>query len=102
MTSGSSWPRTREALARLREALRRLRRVRAIIRLVNAIRGMPAEYRHRNRRSMYAVLGKATLQASDLTLLKDDANMVLYRGADGALYVRAFDEFTDGRFELIS
>lgn len=58
-------------------------------------------FRHRKRSSVYRDLGEVTLQVSDIRLLGDGASMTLYLGEDGQRYVRASEEFHDGRFECI-
>ena len=56
-------------------------------------------YRHRRRGSSYEVVGPATLQTD--RPLGDNEKLIVYRGKDGQLWVRAVNEFKDGRFERI-
>lgn len=58
-------------------------------------------WRHKKRGSSYVELGRAELQASNPTLLKEGAEIVFYRGVDGKLWCRAAAEFEDGRFEKL-
>lgn len=58
-------------------------------------------YRHKKRGSVYELVGVGQLQASDISLLKDDAPMTIYEDETGKLWVRHRDEFLDGRFEEI-
>lgn len=53
-------------------------------------------HRHKGRGTQYQVIGAGTFQASDDL---DEAPVTIYRGADGAVWVRPTDEFNDGRFE---
>lgn len=55
-------------------------------------------YRHKKRGTTYEVIGVAELQVS-ADMLCDGSAMVVYRGADGKLWVREEGEFHDGRFE---
>lgn len=57
--------------------------------------------RHRKRGTGYKVLGSAVLQVADGRVLKDGEPLVVYIGPSG-MYVRAKDEFDDGRFEVLS
>jgi hypothetical protein len=43
-------------------------------------------------------IGRGLLQNSAAADLRDDDLMVVYRGADGRLFIRAANEFYDGRF----
>jgi hypothetical protein len=56
--------------------------------------------RHKNRGTIYTVVGEATLQTTYEQ--PDDAPVVVYRGDDGQLWVRPLNEFEDGRFEEIT
>jgi hypothetical protein len=56
-------------------------------------------YRHKQRGGAYTVLGQACLQTA--RPIQDDQELVVYRGEDGRLWARPFDEFYDGRFERI-
>ena len=82
---------------------------------VASVGGVLAErhVRHLKRGAVYAVLGAATAQVSCGTvpasgrtpagrILRDDATVVVYVGADGRLWVRFPDEMNDGRFETIA
>lgn len=53
-------------------------------------------WQHVKRGTRYAVIGTATLQATGP--LHDYAQVVVYRGDDGALWAREESEFRDGRF----
>ena len=60
-------------------------------------------HRHVARGTDYRVLGVAMLQQATHDFpLTEDANMVVYRGADGSLWVRSQWEFNDGRFVELS
>lgn len=56
----------------------------------------PRTFRHTKTGGIYELVGDARLQAS--TSLSDMADMVVYRGQDGALWVRPREEFAQ-RFE---
>jgi hypothetical protein len=56
-------------------------------------------YRHKQRGGAYTVVGRASLQTS--RPIEDDQELVVYRGEDGRLWARPFNEFCDGRFERI-
>lgn len=57
-------------------------------------------FRHRKRDSNYSVVGTATVQAE--TPIAEGQTVVVYRSLDdGSLWVRAENEFLDGRFERI-
>lgn len=58
-------------------------------------------WRHKKRGTSYAEVGRGSLQASDLSLLRDGAVMVVYRDEAGELHCRVESEFEDGRFELL-
>lgn len=58
---------------------------------------MSKRVRHVKRGTEYEVLGVGAIQAD--APLPDMANVVIYRGEDGQLWARAYDEFYDGRFE---
>lgn len=57
-------------------------------------------YRHKKRGTEYELVGLAQVQTE--SALTDEAEVVVYRGADGVLWVRSDAEFNDGRFEPIS
>jgi hypothetical protein len=63
--------------------------------------GKTPTHRHVKRGTTYQVLGPATLQTGNGHLV-DMHPMTVYRGEDGALWVRATDEFNDGRFEALA
>ena len=54
-------------------------------------------YRHVKRGTVYEVLGEAELQTNADNLV-DGSQMMVYRGEDGKLWCRHYDEFHDGRF----
>lgn len=58
-----------------------------------------AGYHHLKRGTTYTIVGIGHLNASDLSKLRDRAEVVIYRGADGFWEVREKSEFLDGRFE---
>jgi hypothetical protein len=56
---------------------------------------------HRQRGTEYTILGMATLKKDASTILRDDAQMVLYVNRDDdKLWVREITEFLDGRFVI--
>lgn len=57
----------------------------------------PILFRHLKSRGVYEVLGTGTVQTA--RPLGDDDHVVVYKGEDGRLWVRDFQEFHDGRFE---
>lgn len=60
-----------------------------------------AVLRHKKRGSTYAVLGDALLQTE--RPLRDEDTVTVYRDREtGALFARAPEEMTDGRFEEAS
>lgn len=62
--------------------------------------GSLPRWRHVRRGTEYTEIGRAELQvATDLPI--DGEDLVIYRGGDGKLWVRAEYEFEDGRFERI-
>lgn len=56
-------------------------------------------HRHVKRGTEYQLIGRAVVQAT--VPIEDDEYAVVYRGADGSLWVRCADEFNDGRFEAL-
>lgn len=54
-------------------------------------------YRHKKRGTVYEVIGEAELQMNTDNLV-DGSQMMVYRGEDGKLWCRHYDEFHDGRF----
>ena len=54
-------------------------------------------YRHKKRGTVYEVIGEAELQTNTDNLV-DGSQMMVYRGEDGKLWCRHYDEFHDGRF----
>lgn len=58
-------------------------------------------YRHVKRGTAYNVIGHAELQASTFNVHEGD-KLVIYRGGDGKMWARLYDEFHDGRFELVT
>jgi hypothetical protein len=46
-------------------------------------------------------VGTAKLQVSEGVTLADMAEMMVYKSADGTLWVRPLSEFNDGRFEPV-
>ncbi len=62
---------------------------------------MTTKWKHKKRGTVYEEIGRAKLQAADPGGLTDMDAMVVYRGADGQLWVRPADEFEDGRVEKV-
>lgn len=62
--------------------------------------GWKPHWRHAKRGSEYQQIGTGLVQ-SDVPL-NDMAMVVIYRGDDGQLWARRYEEFFDGRFELIA
>ena len=58
-------------------------------------------YRHKKRGTVYEVIGSAELQVAGLAPDEGD-HLAVYRGEDGKLWARPYDEFHDGRFEALS
>ena len=58
-------------------------------------------YRHVKRGTVYEVVGEAELQMN-ADCLVDGSQMMVYRGEDGKLWCRHYDEFHDGRFEALA
>ena len=98
--------------ALLEEAANEIERAAMSVASVSAVTA-ERHVRHLKRGSVYAVLGAATAQVSRGTvpasgtlpigrILRDDATVVVYVGADGRLWVRFPDEMNDGRFETIA
>lgn len=64
-------------------------------------RQAPLAWRHVKRGTVYTEIGRGKLQCAANELL-DDKPVVIYRGEDGALWVRGVTEFEDGRFERVT
>lgn len=58
-------------------------------------------YRHVKRGTVYEVVGEAELQMNADNLV-DGSQMMVYRGEDGRLWCRHYDEFHDGRFASLA
>ena len=63
-------------------------------------------WRHKKRGTTYEIIGEGIMNVADdvLTFKKsplDGQPVVIYRGRNGAIYVRCFHEFMDGRFERL-
>lgn len=59
------------------------------------------EHRHLKRGSEYVMIGQGSLQNAREVILKEGDSMSVYLDDDGDLWVRATEEFNDGRFETI-
>jgi len=59
----------------------------------------PMRVLHVDRGTVYTVVGEAELQSSGGPVA-EGAKLTVYRGADGNLWVRPSDEFSDGRFTV--
>jgi len=59
-------------------------------------------HRHKKRGSTYQVIGTASVQSADFSCLGDESVATVYQDENGRLWVRAFDEFNDGRFEALA
>ena len=57
-------------------------------------------FRHLKRGSAYTAIGVASVQTE--TPITEGARLVVYRGADGALWARPENEVLDGRFEELA
>ena len=57
-------------------------------------------YQHKKRGTVYEVIGSAELQVAGLAPDEGD-HLAVYRGEDGKLWARPYDEFHDGRFEAM-
>jgi hypothetical protein len=62
----------------------------------------PTLYRHKKRGSLYSLIGVAEVQT--FTPISDRDQLIIYRGYNEPrkLWARPRDEFTDGRFEIVS
>lgn len=58
-------------------------------------------YRHVKRGTVYEIVGEAELQTNADNLV-DGSQMMVYRGEDGRLWCRHYDEFHDGRFAALA
>lgn len=57
-------------------------------------------YRHKKRGTVYEVVGTAELQVAEFINMPDEGDhLAIYRGEDGKLWARPYNEFHDGRFE---
>lgn len=58
-------------------------------------------WRHKKRGTIYTEVCRAELRAATRNPEEGEL-MIVYRGEDGNVWVRAAGEFKDGRFEVIS
>lgn len=63
---------------------------------------MVEKFRHVARGTTYTFVGRATVQDSSGRGLFEGAEVVVYRGDDGALWARSAAEFMDGRFQRLT
>jgi hypothetical protein len=57
-------------------------------------------WRHKKRGTTYTIIGHGELQINKEPV--DGAELVIYRGEDGRIWVRPEHEFCDGRFERMA
>lgn len=63
-------------------------------------KGWNPTHRHVKRGSSYQIVAHARLQTE--RPLEDNRDVIVYEGEDGAVWVRPYHEFHDGRFEQIA
>jgi hypothetical protein len=58
-------------------------------------------FKHNKRGGVYEVIAETMLQVADGRTLGDGTPIYVYKGSDGQYWVRAVDEFNDGRFTKV-
>lgn len=62
--------------------------------------GLRTRWLHKKRQSIHSIVGTATAQCATRPIQEGDL-VEVYRGEEGALWVRRAEEFHDGRFERL-
>jgi hypothetical protein len=87
--------------ADLAHALALVARLKAEIKRSGDEERRPRRWRHKKRGTIYTEVCRAELQAATHAPEEGEL-MVVYRGEDGCIWVRASGEFNDGRFEYVT